>query len=114
MTVSVLGTDYEIIFRKAEEDPKFDGDTSGYCDPSIHKIVVLKCDENDETAMEDQESVMRQVLRHELVHAFAFESGLSFDCEWALNEEMTDWIAIQFPKMVKCFMECGALLKDSP
>jgi hypothetical protein len=38
-------------------------------------------------------------LRHEIVHAFFFESGLaqsSNKCEdWAMNEEMVDWIARQ-------------------
>jgi hypothetical protein len=27
--------------------------------------------------------------------------------EWARNEEMTDWIAKQFPKMSKVFTELG-------
>ena len=42
-------------------------------------------------------------IRHELVHAFAYESGLAENSPWAFNEEMTDWIAIQFPKMLKAF-----------
>ena len=47
-------------------------------------------------------------IRHEVVHAFLEESGLS-DCSlrpemaWARNEEMVDWIAIQFPKMLEAF-----------
>lgn len=42
-------------------------------------------------------------MRHEIVHAYLFESGLT-ECSgavnsWAINEEMVDWIASQFPKM---------------
>ena len=54
-----------------------------------------------------------QNLRHEIIHAFAYESGLWGDSEgtlaWAQNEEMTDWLAIQFPKMEKVFKECDCL-----
>ena len=43
------------------------------------------------------------VLVHELVHAFLYESGLSINSlspsGWASNEEMTDWMAIQGPKL---------------
>jgi len=28
---------------------------------------------------------------------------------WARHEEMVDWIAIQFPKIMKAFQEVGAL-----
>ena len=39
-------------------------------------------------------------LRHEIVHAFLFESGLAENSEWAYNEEMVDWIAKQGPKII--------------
>ena len=48
------------------------------------------------------------VKRHELIHAFLYESGLDA-CSWANNEEMVDWIAIQFPKLFKAFQEVGCL-----
>ena len=51
----------------------------------------------------------KSVLRHEIVHAFLFESGLdmqSGECEsWANNETMVDWFAIQYPKIQKVFQE---------
>ena len=42
-------------------------------------------------------------MRHEIVHAYLFESGLA-ECSsnitsLAQNEEMVDWIARQIPKM---------------
>ena len=53
-------------------------------------------------------------LRHEITHAFLNESGLQNDTSvpgsgWATNEEMVDWIAIQFPKMKKAFEEADCL-----
>ena len=47
--------------------------------------------------------------RHEIVHAFLFESGLAENSEWAQNEEMVDWIAKQGPKLIKAWQEAGAL-----
>ena len=51
----------------------------------------------------------KRILRHEIIHAFAFESGLADDSAWAMDEEMTDWIAHQFPKMLAAFKAVGAL-----
>ena len=48
-------------------------------------------------------------LRHEIIHAFLFESGLAENSEWAQNEEMVDWIAKQGPKLIKAWQEAGAL-----
>lgn len=42
-------------------------------------------------------------MRHEIVHAYLYESGLAENslsvANWATNEEMVDWIARQFPKI---------------
>ena len=37
-------------------------------------------------------------LRHEIIHAFFEESGLD---EYSENEELVQWLAIQFPKLMK-------------
>ena len=54
---------------------------------------------------------MKATLRHEIIHAFLFESGLqtcAFTIEgpWAENEEMIDWFANMIPKM-KVIMDDG-------
>ena len=49
------------------------------------------------------------MLRHEIVHAFLYESGLDVSSEWARNEEIVDWIALQTPKLQKAFEEAGCL-----
>lgn len=61
-----------------------------------------------------QEAYRKKTLRHEIMHAFLNESGLSddsnrFDGAWAKNEEMVDWFAIQSPKIFKVFVELGIL-----
>lgn len=111
MTVSVLGTEYDITICLREADEKLD-DMDGYTDWTTHRIVV--CDiKPDKNSVADMESYMRKVMRHEIVHAFFMESGLqensgSTDC-YGLDETITDWIAIQGPKIYKAWESVGAV-----
>lgn len=59
----------------------------------------------------DLQQYKNSVMRHEIVHAFLYESGLDVCSKgaWAKNEEMVDWIAIQFPKMMVAFHEVGCI-----
>lgn len=69
------------------------------CDPSFNPLCA-----------EDRQAT----LRHEIIHAFLAESGLWGSSEpakaWAMNEEMIDWIALQFPKILKAFKEAKAIV----
>jgi hypothetical protein len=56
----------------------------------------------------------KETIRHEILHAFFSESGLSdstfaYDGGWAQNEEMVDWIAIQGPKIYKAWLEAACV-----
>ena len=118
MIVSVLGTDYEIIRKKYDEDPEFkERSIDGYCDGLLHQIVV--CDMQTYPGMENEPAEVCQLsenatLRHEIVHAFFNESGLK-DCAfavespWAKNEEMVDWIALQGPKIYAAWQSVSAI-----
>ena len=63
--------------------------------------------------MQSQYINQKRVLRHELIHAYLFESGLgdsSNSCDaWAVNEEMVDWFARNIPKMIETFKELKCL-----
>lgn len=108
MKVKILGTEYEIIKNaNTEEYPKLER-MDGYVDFSIKKIVVADFELGEDT-VESLEWYKNKVLRHEIVHAFIHESGLAENCNWARNEELTDWIAIQFEKMLSVFIEVGAI-----
>lgn len=56
--------------------------------------------ENDVHNCEKIELLSDKTLRHEIVYAFLHESGLSSNSEWAMNEEIVDWIALQLPKII--------------
>ena len=108
MKVKILGMEYEIIMDAEEKDyPKLKG-LSGYTDFSIKKIVIRKF-EKDEASLENLEYYQQEVLRHEIIHAFFYESGLDGNSDFARNEELIDWIAIQFGKMLNVFIKVGAI-----
>lgn len=108
MKVKILGTEYEIIRDASEKDYPQLKNADGFTDFSIKRIVIADF-EKDENSIDDLEQYKMKVLRHELIHAYIYESGLAENCDWARNEELIDWIAIQFGKMVNTFIEVGAL-----
>lgn len=112
--VSILGTTYSVHTGVSyQEDVALKG-LFGYCSHIEQKIVVgdlLTCDGWSNEREEDLKAQERLTLRHEIIHAFLNESGLTsssngVDC-WARNEEMVDWIAIQYPKIKKVFQQLG-------
>ena len=111
-TVNVLGTEYTIEKRKMEDDAKLQN-ADGYIDTSV-KLIVIDDMQPEQGKKLDLEGCAKQVIRHEIVHAFLFESGKdssAYICRngWAKNEEMVDWFAIQFPKMIEAFKAADAL-----
>lgn len=104
---NVLGTDIQILFRKEKDDLKLEN-CVGYFDSSKGWIIV-KILEPDAMSLGDLDKYQKEILRHEIVHAFLYESG-PYACSnqvtnWASNEEMVDWFAIQSPKIFKVFQE---------
>lgn len=107
--VNVLGTEYTVSVVSKSEDPQLEY-CDGYCDKTSKKIVVIaKPDDNE---LENYEEYLKKVVRHEIIHAFLFESGLheNFMHNGSGHDETTvDWIAVQFPKMLKAFKEADAI-----
>lgn len=116
--VNVLGTEYSIETVKISECELLkENGWCGSCNSETHKILIGDPTEEEyygKLSAEEQCTVTKKTLRHEIIHAFLNESGLQ-ECAnqslraWSLNEEMIDWIAIQFPKMQKAFEEVGCL-----
>ena len=112
MKVNILGTKYEIIKGSVLNFPSLK-ELDGFTDYTVKQIVVLNFGtvEKDNRSFEDFEFLQKKALRHEIIHAFLFESGLNVNSndveQWARNEEMVDWFAIQWPKLSKVFKEAG-------
>ena len=109
MKVNVLGIEYSISESNEKDNPKLRS-KDGYMDSSTKECVVDKMEDTGEPELKNNLAEYKKgVKRHELIHAFLFESGLDVCSKWAKNEEMVDWIAIQFPKMLKAFKEADCL-----
>lgn len=103
--VNILGTVYTIYRKKVEEDEKLE-ECAAYEDYTTKKIVIGI----DKFKLDDPDCVIRQNLRHEIIHAFMDESGLGDNVEnrnVGVPETYVDWFAIQYPKIKKVFEELG-------
>jgi len=115
-TVSILGTEYTIVYKNDEEICAemgvSIGDCGGYCSAAEKEIAIANLNNCNDTEAE-KEVIRKTNLRHEIVHAFLNESGLQSNANestcWAKNEEMVDWIAIQGLKIYKAWEEAGCL-----
>lgn len=86
MNINILGTEYEITV----DYPSGSNSICDYMNKEIH-ITKGLC-----------EAEYWATIRHELVHAFMFESGLGFNFEHTekgQEELIVDWFAIQYPKI---------------
>ena len=108
--VNILGSEWNVKFGNKKEYPNLTN-IDGYTDLSIREIVVddMEASQGQIGTKADLESYQKQVVRHEIIHAFLLESGLDSNSNsadsWAVNEEMVDWFAIQSPKIFKVFNE---------
>lgn len=108
MILNVLGTEYTILELSPALDKALE-ECDGYCDKTTKRIVVATqeagCD------LGDFEQYRKKVMRHEIVHAFLFESGLHecWEHKRGHDETYVDWIAVQFPKLLEAFRAAGCL-----
>lgn len=109
--INILGTEYTAELIEENKDIKFK-DADGYVDPTIHLIRVALF-EPDLATVSNVATYLKKVMRHEIIHAYLFESGLA-ECSssvtnWGQNEEMVDWIARQLPKMKRTMESLNCL-----
>ena len=110
MKVNILGIEYDLKVCTDNDECRLVG-CDGFCDETSKEIVVesYKNQENDPNRKLNISVQINKVKRHEIIHAFLFESGLAENSSWAQNEEMVDFFAIQFPKLMKAFKDADAL-----
>lgn len=103
--IEILGTVYQLLVDDGGMDQQ---NADGVCRCYAKRIQVrppgkMLCQDND---LEAKNSRFREVLRHELIHAMLFESGLGDYCD---DEVLVDWLAKMFPKLAELFQEEGCL-----
>lgn len=114
MTVNILDQKYIIKYRTVQEDKKLE-ELAGYTDFFSKEIVIedIKRSTRSTTDTSNLKEYENKVLKHEIIHAYLYESGLDTNSNrsyaWATNEEMVDWFAIQSAKIYKTYKELGIL-----
>ena len=116
--VDILGSEWSVKFGNKKQYPSLTN-ADGYTDLSTREIVVddMETSQGQIGVKADLKSYQKQVIRHEIIHAFLMESGLDSNSNsadsWATNEEMVDWFAIQSPKIFKVFNELKLMGGDN-
>ena len=104
IAINILGTDYFIHVGDFPEIDTCDG------------MTILDTKNIYISGNIINEYFLNVTLRHEIIHAFLFESGLhscSNDIKcWALNEEMIDFFALQYEKINKTLESCMEQVLD--
>lgn len=109
MKVNILGTEYTITECSEKENSLLEN-MDGYCDKTTKEIVIKA--KPDDCNLGDFEVYRKKVMRHEIIHAFLFESGLHENFEhtqYGHNETMIDWVAVQYLKMLEAFKQVGCI-----
>ena len=113
--IDILGTEYKLEYRNILEDNRLE-EMEGYTDLFEKYIVIGNIEQREDLKNEPIEKINKiknKILRHEIVHAFLYESGLTINSNcsdsWADNEEMVDWFAIQSPKIYRLYKELGCI-----
>ena len=108
--INILGAAYMLTITSKSQDVRLK-DADGICDDTVKELLVdnYASSEDDPTCKKNLVVQIRKNKRHEIIHAFLFESGLAENSGWAQNEEMVDFFAIQFPKLVEAFEAADAM-----
>ena len=99
MEVNILGTEYDLLEVPKKDDPTL-VNNDGYCDTSAKKMIVDEMKEKEPGMKEDLSYYQKQVKRHEIIHAFLFESGLDACCEWVYHVDKLPTVVLLDGEMV--------------
>lgn len=109
--LTILGSEWTMRIATIEEEPIL-ANADGITDWSTKTMLIKAKQGESEFPLADFQSYQKEVRRHEIVHAYLFESGLGNDfChpEYGHDETTIGWMAIQIPKMMETFRRADAL-----
>lgn len=96
--VTVLGAEYSIA--ETDELPE---DTDGECHRFTRRIIVRPLEDG---ADDDDRRYRREVLRHEVMHAFFAECGME---RWHDDEDLVQFLAAKLPSILGTMIRAGAM-----
>ena len=108
MKVNILGQEYEIKHLSEDEYPKLKVMEANGLAELYSKELIIEKNINPMSGKEfaNFDQFKNKVIRHEIVHAFFHEAGIT---EYTNDERLVDFIALQAPKMLKVFQEAECI-----
>jgi len=100
--IDILGTTWTI--QKANENNDSNLINNFAYTDNFAKIITYEPLAKRPNNTKKLDECQKEVLRHEIIHAFLFESGLE---DYSKDEVLVNYIAIQFYKLDKLFKELG-------
>lgn len=99
--IDILGTDYQIEVGE-KKSLKLSTDDCGVCRNYSKKIRVATDDCSENLEKGEQREIVKEVVTHELTHAFLYESGKVSESS---DETLVEWLSVMIPKLVKAVTE---------
>lgn len=96
--IEVLGTPYMVTVDKRENIQISDGN-GGECRNYSKRIKVVTDDVAPENLEQgEKKEIIKEVIIHEVAHAFLYESGRVSDSD---DESLVEWLSVLVPKIMK-------------
>lgn len=108
VSTNILGTEYQVKLDDLNNPLLLD--KAGLCKCYLHEIIIrnpeiiLEADATDEERL----IAVKEVLLHELVHAYSRETGTHYDDD----ENLVEWIAWLIPKIVASYEDVRIKLSE--
>lgn len=113
--VNVLGHKYELMYINETDIPeKYKSkleNNMGLCENFEKKLIVLNNLKTD-LMYERKDLLEQKVARHELLHAYMFNSGLSQLWDKDTEEALVDFLAINLFNIYTNVLECNFFIEE--
>lgn len=110
--VNILGSMWTVKFEPVSSSPRYEK-CNGWCDNSVKECHIGIRPESDMQQMK-MIDFYKSIARHEIIHAFLYESGIVTAAsirtnKWCKDEMMIDWMAAQMPKIYDVFEQLNIM-----
>lgn len=110
--VNILGATWSVHFENVESNPRYEKH-NGWCDNSTKQCHIGFRPKNL-MSPENPYEFYNSIARHEIIHAFLYESGIVNAAiirtnKWCKDEMMIDWMAAQMPKIYEVFKQLNIM-----
>lgn len=106
--VSILDVEYLVFIGSREELPFIKSEYNGSCYVYDKQIYII-LEKGELRTSEGEEEVLREIITHEVSHAFLFESGYSCNDN---EESLVVWLSRYIRRIDNCVLDILDKLGD--